>query len=375
MNGYQQPMQGGAPAQKDYGSDVVVDGRIVWGDLSFKAKKNYQTKQEEIDPKTGQKIMQISFGLAVPKPNPQSTPEQSQNFTGLWNAIHVEGGKQGYQYPNSKFAWKFDDGDGVKEDGSAFPEYYRGCIVLKLTTRLPLNIFKRNADGSYVQITADQVKTGDYVRVNLSIKGHPAPNPGLYVNPAGVAFLGYGDAIVASADPKSMFGAGPFNIPQGASATPIGTNVQFPNMQHAGGGGTNAYAQPPAPHQWGPATQQPSAPAFQGQPPMQQQEPVAPNWGVVPGQFQQQAPPPQQQWGQPPMGNGAQPAMQQPMTQQYGSQQNPTMQGMQQPTNFQGGAVPNAFPGNGMPNGQQGVPSFGHPGAGGTPQFPGQGGR
>lgn len=359
QGGYpQQTMQGGVPAQKDYGTEVVVDGRIVWGGLDLQPKRNYTTKQEEIDPKTGQKIMQVSFGLAVPKPNPQSTPEQAANFTNLWNAIHTEGGKQGFQYPNPKFAWKFDDGDGRKDDGSEYPQTYKGSIVLKLSTRLPLNLFKRNPDGSYVQITPDQIKCGDYVRVNLSIKGHPAPNAGLYMNPAGVAFLGYGDAIVATADPKNMFGSGPFNMPQGASATPIGTNVQFPQAQAPQQQPWNHMQQPavqnnfpPQAPQWGPATSAPSVPQFQA--PQQEQAPVAPNWNVMPDQFQQQAP--QQQWGQPPMGNGAQPAMQQPMTQQYGSQQNPTMQGMQQPTGYQGGAAPNVFPG--------------------SPQFPGQGGR
>lgn len=340
--------QAGAPAQKDYGTEVVVDGRIVWGGLALQPKRNFTTKQEEIDPKTGQKIMQVSFGLAVPKPNPQSTPEAAANFTNVWTAIHTEGGKQGFQYPNPKFAWKFDDGDGRKDDGSEYPETYKGCIVLKLSTRLPLNLFKRNPDGSYVQITPEQIKAGDYVRVNLSIKGHPAPNPGLYMNPAGIAFLGYGDAIVTTADPKNMFGAGPFNMPQGASPTPIGTNVQFPQAgQFMQAGQSQQAAMYPQNPQGFPQAQQPmvepnwNVMSQQFQQQQQVQEPVAPNWNVMPGQFQQQQP-------------STQPAMQQPMT----SQPNPTAQTMQQPMGFQGGAVPNAFPS-----------SFG------GPQFPGQGGR
>lgn len=302
MYNQQQAPQAGAPAQKDYGTQVIVDGRIVWGGLALQPKRNYTTKQEEIDPKTGQKIMQVSFGLAVPKPNPQSSPEETANFQNVWTAIHTEGGKQGFQYPNPKFAWKFKDGDGRKDDGSPYPKEQHGCIVLSVSTRVPLNLFKREPNGAYIQITPDQIKCGDYVRVNLSIKGHPAPNAGLYMNPAGVAFLGYGDAIVASANPESMFGKGPFNMPQGASATPMGGPVnQFPGMQQAPA--VPQFGQPPmqapAPQQqWG----QPQAPQY---PPQEQQAPVAPNWNVMPGQFQQQAPPaqqqaaPQQAWGVP----------------------------------------------------------------------------
>ena len=296
MYNQQQAPQAGAPAQKDYGTQVIVDGRIVWGGLALQPKRNYTTKQEEIDPKTGQKIMQVSFGLAVPKPNPQSSPEETANFQNVWTAIHTEGGKQGFQYPNPKFAWKFKDGDGRKDDGSPYPKEQHGCIVLSVSTRVSLNLFKREPNGAYIQITPDQIKCGDYVRVNLSIKGHPAPNAGLYMNPAGVAFLGYGDAIVASANPESMFGARPFNMPQGASATPMGGPVnQFPGMQQA-----------PAVPQF--AQQPMQTPQFQQQQPMQapqQQAAPAPNWNVMPGQFQQQAQQqqpmqaPQQAWAVP----------------------------------------------------------------------------
>ena len=105
--------------------------------------------------------MVTTFGLAVPKPNPQSRPEEVENFNKLWTAIHTEAGKQGFQYPNPKFAWKFNDGDGTKDDGSAYPNHSKGCIVLKCETRVPINIFKRNSDGSFLQITPDQIKCGD----------------------------------------------------------------------------------------------------------------------------------------------------------------------------------------------------------------------
>jgi hypothetical protein len=302
MNQYMQAPQGIAQQQKDYGTEVIVDGRIVWGGLSLQPKKNFTTKQEEINPKTGQKVMQIAFGLAVPKPNPQSTAEEVDNFNRVWTAIHTEAGKQGFQWPNPKFAFKFTDGDGTKDDGSAYPAHSHGHIVLSISTQVPLTIFKRNPDGSFTQITDKDIKCGDYVRVNLNIKGHPAPNAGLYLNPAGVAFLEYGDAIVASANPTTLFGNVPFAMPAGASPTPVGTGgMQMPTMQ-----------QPQVPQMPQQSYQQPQV---MQQPVMQ---PVMPNTGVLPAQMQPHV---QQQPMMPP-----QMPMQQPMQgyqQQFEQQQAP----------------------------------------------------
>lgn len=310
MNQYMQAPQGIAPQQKDYGTEVIVDGRIVWGGLSLQPKKNFTTKQEEINPKTGQKVMQIAFGLAVPKPNPQSTAEEVDNFNRVWTAIHTEAGKQGFQWPNPKFAFKFTDGDGTKDDGSAYPAHSHGHIVLSISTQVPLTIFKRNPDGSFTQITDKDIKCGDYVRVNLSIKGHPAPNAGLYLNPAGVAFLGYGDAIIATANPTSLFGNVPFAMPMGASSTPVGVGgMQMPTMQ-----------QPMQGYQQNPQTYQ--------QPMQMPMQPVMPNTGVLPAQMQphvQQQP--MQMPMQQPMMQYQQPAQQQ----QFAMPQIPTF-----PINGQG---------------------------------------
>lgn len=300
MNQFQQ--------QQDRGTEVIVDGRIVWGGLAMQSKKNFTTKQEEINPKTGEKVMQIAFGLAVPKPNPQSTPAEVDNFNRVWTAIHTEAGKQGFNWPHPKFAFKFTDGDGLKDDNTAYPAHSHGHIVLSISTQVPLTIFKRNTDGSFTQITDKDVKCGDYVRVNLSIKGHPAPNPGLYLNPAGVAFLGYGDAIVASANPTSLFGNVPFAMPTGASSTPVGTGgMQMPTMQQ------QSFQQNPQTYQ---------------QPMQMPMAPVMPNTGVLPAQMQphvQQQP--MQMPMQQPMAQYQQPAQQQ----QYAMPQIPTF-----PINGQG---------------------------------------
>ena len=116
---------------------------------------------------------------------------------------------------------------------------------------------------------------------------------------------GYGDAIVASANPTSLFGNGPFTMPAGASSTPVGTGgMQMPTMQ-----------QPQVP-------QMPQQ-SFQQNPQTYQQpmQPVMPNTGVLPPQMQPHV---QQQPMQMPM--------QQPMQQyQYAMPQIPTF-----PINGQG---------------------------------------
>ena len=294
----QQPMQAPA-AQKDYGSEVIVDGRIVWGDLTLKEKKNFKTKAVEIDPKTGKTVMEIAFGIAVPKVNPQMPDAMKANFDNVWRAIHTEGGKCGFQHPNDKFAWKFVDGDLPKDDGSAQPEHFKGCIVLTCVTRIPLTFFKRvqQADGSVIhqQLTAADFKAGDYVRVNINIKGHTGVNPGLYMNPNGVLFLAPGEAIAsASASPTQMFGSTPFAIPENI----MNNQQQFaPQMQQ------QQYAQQPMQQQY------------------QQPAPVMPNANVLPPQMQQhvqQPQYPQQGYAQQPVAQPPQGFM--PPTNPYGYQ-------------------------------------------------------
>lgn len=270
---YQQQQQ-----QKDYGTNLYVDGRIVWGDLKITEQKDYMTKRTKLD-KQGQPVVGVSFGLAIPKINPQSTEAEKENFNRVWQAIHLEAQKQGFQYPNKNFHWKFVDGDtDTKADGSKYGKDYEGCIVVSIKQefnenfRNPPTIVKgvAQSDGSYtyVQLTADDVKTGDYVRVNMNIKGHGNPNAGLFINPNGVMFLQSGPAIVgAKPSPQAMFGnAAPaitFQQPAAPQGMPDMGNV--PNMQQA-----------------------PMMPQVPQQPMMQQQ--AAPYYGALPPQFQQQAP-------------------------------------------------------------------------------------
>ena len=280
------------------GIDIVVQGRIVWGGVKQQVKKVYGTQTPAIDPKTGKEIIEWAFGLAIPKISPQSNQHEVANFQTIWNAICSEGARMGFQNPDPKskdFHWKFDDGDGRKPDGSAYPEHSRGCIVVACKTRIPLKLMAWE-NGKCVQVTEDQIKCGDYVQVALNIEAHGNPNAGLYVNPSFVARFAYGEAIVNQVDPTVIFGNTPPPIPFGGSATPMGGGfMQAPGFgaQPGSFGGSGMAAT---------AGQQQQAPA-----------PIQPNWNVVPGQFQpgqQQTPqvPGGMAYGQP---NAAGPGMRQ----------------------------------------------------------------
>ena len=294
------------------GVDIVVQGRIVWGGVKQQTKNVYGTRTPAIDPKTGKEIIEWAFGLAVPKPSAQSNQHETANFQALWNAVCAEGGKLGFQQPGQPgFHWKFDDGDGRKPDGSAYPAHSQGCLVVACKTRIPLKLMAWE-NGKCVQVTEDQIKCGDYVQVAINIEGHGNPNAGLYINPSFVARFAYGEAIVNAPDATAIFGTTAPPIPFGGSATPMGGGY----MQAPGFGGA-------------PAVPAMAAPMGGYQQPQQAAAPIQPHHAVLPGQFNPGA---QAQGGQgyPPngSGNGAYPV---PGGSLNGQQGMPAMQPQGQP--------------------------------------------
>ena len=204
-------------------------GRIVWGHPMRATKKtDPQTKQPVL--RDGQPVEQWSFGIAIPK----------DPFNEVYGVMHQEAVSA---FPNGvpgNFAWKFKDGDGVDRQGQPFSkrEGYAGHYVLTVSTEaFQPPCFKYEGNG-YRQLNENEIKCGDYVRVNVTFKANVPTSrthtPGIYVNPNGVELVGYGTEIVGtgSADPTEMFGGQPVtNLPPGASATPIGgapENMQMP---------------------------------------------------------------------------------------------------------------------------------------------------
>lgn len=295
-----------ANQQQNEGTAIVVQGRFVWGSLDMRKKKVYGSQQDAINPKTGEPVMEVAFGLAIPKPSPQSNQHEVENFQKFWQAVHAEAAKLGFQQGDSRFAWKFVDGDGKKADGSPHPEHSRGCIVVTCSTRFPLKLMAW--EGSEIkQVTSDQIKCGDYVQVALNLQGHGAPNAGMYTNPSYVARFAYGAAIVNAPNPTAIFGGAPPPMPMGASATPVGGGQMAVPTGMVGQPGpmVPGPVQPAYPGQGqqtpAPTPQAPQQPQYPGNP-MSQQQPQAPqyhaNYNPLPAQFQpqmnQQAPAPQQ---------------------------------------------------------------------------------
>lgn len=330
------------------GKQVLVQGRIVWtaGSDPFKGQQKKDQQGRLVFDDKGQPAMQYGYGLAVPKPGPSSTPDEVKNFMDIWNAIQSEAMAL---FPSGRtppdFSFKYKDGDGIDHKGNPFNVRtgYAGCLVFALTTSLPLKFFKYN--GAYQEVK-DGIKCGDYVQVQVNVKGHtPKPNtqgkPGLYLNPNLTLFLGFGEEIVNTPEASSVFGAAPPPLPNGASATPVGGAPNFANF-----GQQPAMPQAPA---------APQVPQWNGQA----------NPAVLPPQFQQPAQQqyqmpavPQQQMGNVPASFVPQQPMQQPVSNMMGSQ-----------------PASNVYPSNGVPqmgNGSIPTPGFVPPVQQQNMPFPGQ---
>ncbi|QWY83130.1 hypothetical protein [Rhizobium phage RHph_X2_24] len=295
-------------------------GRIVWGNPArATTKKDQRTKQPIM--KDGKPVEQWAFGVAFAKHDFNSflKPYFDQEAA----SAYPHGVPQG-------FSWKYKDGDGVDRQGKPYSsrEGYAGHIVVNISTEAFAPPIYKFENGAYRQIAPEEIKTGDYVVLSLNLKvnvpTNPTHTPGLYVNPNGIELVGYGTAIQQSVDPTEMFGGQQYQLPPGASATPISSapaGVGMPGMpgqpqQPAPGG--YAPQQPVQQPMQPPATMPPGYPAPQ-QPVQQYQQPQQP----APGGY----PPPahdfvQQAGMQPAPGGYAPPPPQQPV-QQYQQPQQP----------------------------------------------------
>lgn len=286
-------------------------GRIVWGNPKrSQVKKDQRTKQPIL--KDGKPVEQWAFGVAFPKPY----------FMAMLKPAFDQEAMSGFPHGvPQNFSWKYIDGDGVDKQGKPYSsrEGYAGCIVLTVSTEAYAPQVFKNVNGAYYEVSENEIKTGDYVALNLNLKLNVPTDrthtPGLYVNPNGIELVAQGKAIINSANPEEMFGGATYQLPPGA--TPLGA---APQMQPA-----PQYGQQPQPGY--PAQQSPQqAPYDQPAPQYGQQPQMQP----APGQM----PPPAhdfvQNAGMQSAPGYGQPPQMQPAP-QYQPQQQPAPQYGQQP--------------------------------------------
>ncbi|MBP5698081.1 MAG: hypothetical protein J6W96_00960 [Alphaproteobacteria bacterium] len=202
-------------------------GRLVGGNPVVKQQvTDFYTKQPKLD-QAGQPIDEYRCEVAFPKKEfmeqiwPLINQEVSANYPQYAN-IHPD------QYENSKFSWKVINGDSPAcPKGSNVPyntrEGYPGNYIVKIrTSAFAPSVFKYE-NGAYRKIENNEIKTGDYVAVNVNVTCHKENDGGLYWNPNGFELVAYGKEIkgAAGGNPEEMFGRQTYNLPQGASTMPI----------------------------------------------------------------------------------------------------------------------------------------------------------
>lgn len=220
------------------GEIITTVGRLVWGN-PLKSQIKMDRQKNKILDKEGREVTQWAFGVAFPKADFSAT---------IWPEIAKEAALLfGAKIPPN-FAYKYKDGDSVDGNGQPYStrDGYTGCCVLSISTvAFAPPVFKL-VNSAYIMMT-DGIKTGDYLRLSINIKGHSTAGytPGVYINPVAVEFVGYGQEIFGNqADAMSIFGGQAVALPTGASAAPVasgampGMGVQqpggMPGMPHHG---------------------------------------------------------------------------------------------------------------------------------------------
>jgi hypothetical protein len=198
-------------------------GRNVWGNVLKPQAKKYQDGPQKGQPviKDGQPVMQWQMGLAIPEAEFQAS---------IWPAMYAEALTG---YPNGvpgRFSWKIKQASDVDKNGKLYSERegYAGHVVLTISTEVfaPTVVKFDPASGNYRQMTAEEIKPGDYFVAVLDFKVHVAQGqntPSMYVNPVLIEHVGYGQAIISASapDPKALLGGASYQLPAGASAMPL----------------------------------------------------------------------------------------------------------------------------------------------------------
>lgn len=197
-------------------------GRLVQGSLYNGATTDAEGRPlvYKSGPNIGQPRVNFWFSLAIAKAGEQHW-NQTEWGQKIWNV-----GQAGF--PNGAansphFAWKIIDGDSMIPnmqgnkpcDNEGFPGHW----ILKFSGSFAPSLFNEN--GTLPLTEPNAIQLGDYIQVYGYVEDNKSTQqPGVYLNHSMIARSGYGQRILAGADPKSVgFGGSP--LPAGASTTPL----------------------------------------------------------------------------------------------------------------------------------------------------------
>jgi hypothetical protein len=192
-------------------------GRLVMGSVYKANDKN--AEGAPLTDKNGNPRVQYFIAYAIEK---KGETHWSQTE---WGKKIYDIGMKGFpngQAQSPTFAWKIVDGDSqIPNKAGKKPcdrEGYPGHWVLSFTNGFAPTLC--NEQGGLLNKPEDFIKCGDFVQVYATVDDNGSQQqPGVYLNETHVAFIAYGERIVAGIDPTTIgFGGA---LPTGASRTPI----------------------------------------------------------------------------------------------------------------------------------------------------------
>lgn len=194
-------------------------GRMIGGSM-YKPNQKKDSFGKPVIDTSGRPVSSFSFGVAIPKTQPQWQLE-------TWGAQIRTVGQVAYPgiCDTPSFAWKIIDGDSAvpnkKNRKPCDQEGYPGNWVLWFSQSWAPKLV--NANGSQELTEPNAVIPGYYIQVFGNVKSNaPSPTPGVYLNPLAVALSGFGAPIETSSVDTTAVGFGTAPAPAGMSATPIG---------------------------------------------------------------------------------------------------------------------------------------------------------
>lgn len=238
---------------------VRLEGRLVCGHpmvrRTVKKKQNGPTAPETpVLDDDGVAYTTSYLALAIPKAGETDWKQT------LWGQQFVQKAQQ--DWPNGEsgaptFKWKVDDGDSMipnqAQKKPAEREGWPGHWIVHCTTAYNRSI-KCYHVGKYepmqqIQVDAE-IKTGDYARVSVGIKGNDAQSQGIYVSPGMFELSRAGVQIISESGPSAadVFGGVQPNVPVNAQVAPAIAAPQppvVPATDFVNSPGTTAAAPPP----------------------------------------------------------------------------------------------------------------------------------